>query len=750
MSFRIRLKLTVFSLFLLGCVALSQNASGQNTGLVMDSPQGDYIGGGLNYYYAPADGTFAASKNFSNGVTISFNGNSHNWHLDFAAPGGVLLTPGTYDGAARFPFQSSNQPGLSVSGDGRGSNTLIGSFTVKEIVYGAGSTIVAFDATFSQRSEGFGPPLTGEVLFNASGPLPPVNHFTSELAVYATADQPFSYQIKTSKPNTGYSAQVLPSGLTLNSNTGLISGTPDVQGSFQVMLSASGSSGSATATLSLTVTPPNQSSGPYSILQMRSDAGEFIGQGQTYTLRPSDGTFSANGSGLHSVTFNFRNADFSQNWSLSFTAPTGSNLGVGTYSNATGTASSTNAGMSISGNGRGTGNVSGNFTVREISFDANGVLQSFRASFIQHTSGTAPALTGVIAYQAKSAVTSSLLSFGKEKKPFSYQIIANNQPGTFAAAGLPAGLSVDPQSGLISGTPTEAGLFEIALDAVGPSSTASDALELTINPAEALANISTRLKVGTGNNVLIGGIIITGSQPKTVLIRAMGPSLTAFGVAGALSDPNLELHNQAGNTIAKNDDWRTTQISGIITASQRADIQATGLAPTQDVESAILVTLSPGNYTAVVRGFGTATGVGLVEVYDLSPDANGRLANISTRGFVENADNVMIGGFIIGGEVGSGGKVIVRGLGPSLAESGVSSAMADPTLELHDANGAVFASNNDWKDSQELDIEASGLAPSKPVESAILVTLLPGNFTAVLRGKNGTTGNALIELYNIP
>lgn len=715
----------------------------------MDSPQGDYVGGGQNYYFTATDGTFSASKNFNNGVSISFNGSGHNWSLDFSAPGKALLTPGDYPGAARYPFQSSNQPGLSVSGDGRGSNTLTGFFTVKEIVYGSGNTIVAFDATFSQRSEGSGPPLTGEVLFNASGPLPPANHFTSELNVYATAGQSFTYQMKTTKPNSAYFASNLPTGLSLNSTTGLISGTPTQQGTFPVALSTTGSNtNNAAATLNLTITPPSQSTGAFTSLQMQSDTGDFVGQGKSYSFLPADGIFSASAQ-TNRVTVSFHNASYSENWTLIFTAPTGSNLGVGVYQNAARSASSAQPGLDVFGDGRGSNTLTGSFVIREISFDNNGQLQGFHASFIQHSEGAAPALTGSVWYQSGKAITSSLNVFGRDKRQFSYQIIANNQPSSFSATGLPAGITLDPQSGVISGTPTQAGVFNVAIQAVGSASTASDTLTLTINPSQSLANISTRLKVGTSDNVLIGGFIISGPEPKKVIIRAIGPSLTGFGVPGALTDPNLQLHNQAGTTLAMNDDWRTTQLGGLITANQRADIQGTGLAPTQDVESAILVTLAPGSYTAIVRGFGTATGIGLVEVYDLSSDANAKLANISSRGFVEGGDNVMIGGFIMGGTVGSGGAVVVRALGPSLAGAGVPNVMADPTLELHDSNGGVLAFNNDWKDSQETDIEATDLAPSKPLESAILTTLPPGGFTAIVRDKNGNVGNALVEVYNI-
>ena len=257
-------------------------------------------------------------------------------------------------------------------------------------------------------------------------------------------------------------------------------------------------------------------------------------------------------------------------------------------------------------------------------------------------------------------------------------------------------------------------------------------------PAQAL-NISTRLEVRTNDQVLIGGFIIDGDVAKRVVFRAIGPSLAAFGIANPLADPVLELHGADGTLITMNDNWKSTQES---------EIEATGLQPSNDLESAIISTLDPGSYTAIVSGKNGTVGVGLVEGYDVDQTANSQLANISTRGFVETGTNVMIGGFILGG----GGKevsVVVRALGPSLTPFGVTGALADPTLELHDENGAVIQSNDNWKDTQQTEIEATGLQPTNDLESAIFRTLAPGAYTAIVSGSGDLTGVALVEVYRL-
>jgi hypothetical protein len=263
-----------------------------------------------------------------------------------------------------------------------------------------------------------------------------------------------------------------------------------------------------------------------------------------------------------------------------------------------------------------------------------------------------------------------------------------------------------------------------------------------------LLNISTRMEVLLGDQVLIGGFIVTGTSPKKIIVRGIGPSLP---VNGSLADPTLELH-QGNATLATNDNWKLNDQTG---QSQEAEIRATTIPPGNDLESAIVATLSPGSYTAVLAGKNGGTGVGLVEVYDLAQGANSRLANISSRGFVDTGDNVMIGGLIVGGPSGDSARVMVRALGPSLTSSGVAGTLNDPILELHDGNGATIASNDNWKTrpngtSQQAEIEATTIPPTNDLESALVRVLPPGNYTAVVRGTNSSTGVGLVEVYNLP
>jgi hypothetical protein len=244
--------------------------------------------------------------------------------------------------------------------------------------------------------------------------------------------------------------------------------------------------------------------------------------------------------------------------------------------------------------------------------------------------------------------------------------------------------------------------------------------------------------VETGDNVLIGGFIITGTQPKKVIVRAIGPSLSPLFPAG-LADPSLELRDSLGSLIAVNDNWRSDQESEII---------ATTIPPSHDLESAIVVTLPANNsaYTAIMRGLNNGTGIGVVEAYDLDQTVDSKLANISTRGLVQTGDDVLIGGLIVLGQ--NQLRVIVRAIGPSLPFPGV---LADPTLNLHDGNGTLVASNNNWKEDpvQESAIIATGIPPANDLESAMVHNLTPGSYTAIVRGVNNTTGIAVVEAYGL-
>jgi hypothetical protein len=277
-------------------------------------------------------------------------------------------------------------------------------------------------------------------------------------------------------------------------------------------------------------------------------------------------------------------------------------------------------------------------------------------------------------------------------------------------------------------TPTATATVPASPTPTPPTATPTPTPTPSPSPARAL-NMSTRMLVETGDRVGIGGFIITGQVPKRVILRGLGPS-AGFAVPDRLADPVMELHGPGSFATITNDNWRDTQ---------EAEIQATGIPPTDDLESAIVATLDPGAYTAIVKGKNNTSGVGLVEVYDLDQAATSRLANISTRAFVGAGAHITIGGFILGGD--GTAQIKIYGLGPSLAGSGVDGVLADPTLELRDSNGVLLASNDDCG--------AISIHPLDPAEACIDISLPPGAFTVLLAGKNGGTGIGLVEIYNV-
>lgn len=320
-----------------------------------------------------------------------------------------------------------------------------------------------------------------------------------------------------------------------------------------------------------------------------------------------------------------------------------------------------------------------------------------------------------------------------------------------ATAGKPSPTPAPSPGATASPSPTSSPRPSASPSATAsPSASASPSATASPNPSASPKtatttkplNISTRVRIENGENVLIGGFIITGNEPKRVAIRAIGPSLSRVGVSDALADPVLELRASSGSVIATNNDWKDD-------SETERQCRNSGVALQDDRESAVIASLSPGAYTAIVTGLGNTTGSGLVEVYDLDQDADSKLANISTRGLVQSTGNVMIGGFILGGGNGAGTKVLVRALGPSLRQAGISNGLGNPRLELYDGNGSLLRANDNWRDAQESEIQRSGAAPADDTESAIVDTLPAGSYTAVVSGKDASAGIGLIEVYNL-
>ena len=261
-----------------------------------------------------------------------------------------------------------------------------------------------------------------------------------------------------------------------------------------------------------------------------------------------------------------------------------------------------------------------------------------------------------------------------------------------------------------------------------------------------MANVSTRLPVGAADNVLIQGFIVQGpaGSTKKIIVRAIGPWLTQFGIADALPNPTLEIYDATNAIVATNDDWRNTEVGGLITGDQSAEISGSGLAPANNLESAIIADLAPGSYTAVVRGAGNTVGTGVVDAYDLSAESPARLVNVATRGLIQPGDKLMIAGFIV---QNAPMKAVVRAIGPSLSGFGISNALPDTTLQLRDGNGAIVRENDDWQTAQKQELEAVALQPAHDLEAALIETIPPGQYTAQVRGKPESTGIGVVEVY---
>lgn len=711
---RLRFACTACYCLLLALAVRAGSALAQDlpsTVFVLNSEPRDFIGGGHYYYYTPGDGAFYASKNRRNGVTVTFNGSGpvgggHYWSAQFAAPGNALLVAGTYTGAVSFYARNAagqdvfDAPGLNVGGDGRSTSSLSGSFTIHEIVYGEGSQIVRFHASFTQIDQTFqdtaGPALRGEVMFNASAPRPPdrtAEHPPEELLVagYTGALWYRPDGTPVSKTSVGGYARAIAfdhRGNYYLGGGGKQQNPPRIFGYFR-RVPADGKN-------------PTEIPGNRDINALATDrSGNVFAVEAGWTehtiwkITPAlKETVVA--SGLGSVAA----------------------LACDGAGNLYAADNSTHAIYRFTPAGEKTLFFSGLGDVRSLAFDRAGNLlvvdRSARAVFRLSAEGT---LTTFSAGYVE---------------PIS--ICVNNLGEIFVGDRDPHTVSNRAHSGRVykvspSGAKTQ--FLDIEDSPV--------LLAFAPHPVVVPVNLSTRANVGTEQSVLISGLIVSGPAPKKVVIRGIGPSLARAGVATPLLDPVLELHDGTGALIAKNDNWRDIF---------DPEIGWSGVAPEDNREAALVRVLPPGTYTAVLSGKGDAVGTGLLEVYDLDPTATVKLANVSSRSVMNDADAVMIAGFMLSGGTTSC-DVAIRAIGPSLVDAGITRPLADPTLELRDAEGQLIASNDDWQQTQEVELRAAGLAPRDATEAAIIQNLSAGIYTAVVRSKAGSTGVGVVEVYHL-
>ena len=690
-----------------GASAVAQNLP--NTVLVLDSEPREPIGAGQYSYYTPGDGAFRAARNSRNGVSVFFDGSGpvgggHSWSAEFAAPQNALLAAGTYTGATAFHSSGQSAPGLNVGGDGRATSSLSGSFTIHEVVY-EGDQIARFHATFTQVDQTFpakaGPALHGEVMFNASAPRPPdrtAEHPPQELLLAGRGGAWWYQPDGTPISKAAIDSLVRAVAFDHRGNYYLAGGAKQqnpqrIFGYFR-RVPADGKSTSTT-----TDTPILANKDINALATDRTGNVFAVEAGWTehtiWKLTPAlEETIVA--SGLGSVAAlacdaagNLYAADNGTRTIYRFT-PAGEKTVV----------------------------FSGIHEARSLVVDRAGNLLVVDASS-----------RAVLKVNAEGAL--SVFSTGYAD-PVS--ICLNSVGEIFVGDHDPRMVSNRLHSGRVyKVSPTGARTLFLDIE------DKPVLLAFAPHPVVVPVNLSTRALVGTKEDVLISGLIVSGPAPKKVVIRGIGPSTARAGIANPLPDPVLELRDGGGELIARNDDWGDVF---------DPEIGWSGIAPEDPREAALVRVLPAGIYTAVLSGKGDTVGIGLLEVYDLDATATVKLANLSSRSTVEGGDGLLIAGFMLSGGT-TNCDIVIRAIGPSLAEAGISRPLPNPILELRDAEGQLIASNDDWQQTQEAELRAAGLNPRESTEAAIFQNLSTGIYTAIVRSKTGAPGIGVVEVYHV-
>jgi hypothetical protein len=558
-----------------------------------------------------------------------------------------------------------------------------------------GTTVVLLGATNSSGTGNYALTIT----VSAAGTVPDITN--NPLTAAGTVGAAFTFTITATGTPTSYAASGLPVGLVLNTVTGVITGTPALAGTAAVPLSATNAFGTDSATLSITIAAATVAP----VITIPPTIPATVGAPITYVIVAT---------GLP-------------------TSYTATGLPIGLTLNP------------LTGAITGTPTIPGTYTVVITATNAAGT------STVTFTIVVAPATVAPV-------ITSPTTATGTVGTPLiTYLIAATGLPTSYSASGLPAGLKVNPLTGAINGTPTVAGTFTIVLTATNSAGTSTATLTLTIaaTPASRIVNFSARAVSGPGSQTLIVGFVVTGDG-KNLMVRGIGPTLATFGVVNALADPMLSLFGSDGSVFASNDDWQTNlngPSNGALIASVGAQVGAFAL-PNGSKDSALLATFNNGAHTTSMVRPNSTTGVALTEIYDIDTSSNSRLINVSARMNVTVGEGTLIAGLVIAGNTPK--TVLVRGVGPTLSAFAVAGVLADPQISVY-SGSTLVASNDNWETGASTAVQISGAsaqvgafaltAGSK--DAALLLTLQPGAYTVVVSGVNATTGVALVEVYDV-